>query len=53
MVRALGSLMTPSHDNALGVGLVMHFASGVVFVAWCPREGRCARLDGAEREPSG
>ena len=31
MIRALGSLLTRSEDNALIPGLVIHFTSGVVF----------------------
>jgi len=31
MVRALGSLFTRSMDNAYGVGIVIHFISGIFF----------------------
>ncbi len=31
MIRALGSLLTRSEDNALILGLAIHFTSGVVF----------------------
>jgi hypothetical protein len=31
MVRALGSLFTRSIDNAYGVGIIIHFASGIFF----------------------
>ncbi len=30
MVRAVGSLITKSYHNALGVGLVVHFISGMI-----------------------
>ncbi len=33
MVRALGSLITRSYTNALGVGLVIHFVSGTIIAA--------------------
>lgn len=31
MIRALGSLITRSRENALGWGLVIHFVSGMLF----------------------
>ena len=31
MIRALGSLITRSRDNALGWGLAIHFVSGMLF----------------------
>lgn len=33
MVRALGSLVTRSYEKASGVGVLVHFAGGVVFAA--------------------
>jgi len=33
MVRAVGGLVTKSYDNALGVGLVVHFLSGIIIAA--------------------
>ena len=33
MVRAVGSLLTKSYDNALGVGLVVHFVNGMIIAA--------------------
>ena len=31
MVRAVGSLATKSYDNALRVGLIVHFVNGIIF----------------------
>lgn len=33
MVRAIGSFFTKSHQNALGIGLAIHFVNGIVFAA--------------------
>ena len=33
MVRAIGSFFTKSHENALGIGLVIHFVNGIIFAA--------------------
>lgn len=33
MVRAVGSLITKSYHNALGVGLIVHFISGMIIAA--------------------
>lgn len=33
MVRAVGSLITKSYHNALGVGLTVHFINGVIIAA--------------------
>ena len=33
MVRAIGSFFTKSRENALGIGLVIHFVSGTIFAA--------------------
>ena len=31
MVRALGSLFTHTIDNSFGIGIVVHFTSGIIF----------------------
>ena len=33
MVRAIGSFFTKSRENALGIGLAIHFVNGIVFAA--------------------
>ena len=33
MVRAVGSLVTKSYDNALRVGLIIHFVNGIIIAA--------------------
>ena len=33
MVRAIGSMFTKSHKNAFGVGLIVHFFTGVIVAA--------------------
>lgn len=33
MVRAVGSLFTRSYENALGIGLVVHFVNGMIIAA--------------------
>lgn len=33
MVRAVGSLITKSYHNALGVGLIIHFVNGMIIAA--------------------
>ena len=33
MVRAIGSMLTKSHKNSLGVGLIVHFLNGIIIAA--------------------
>ena len=33
MVRAIGSFFTKSYENALGIGLAIHFVNGVIIAA--------------------
>ena len=33
MVRAIGGFFTKSHENALGIGLAIHFVNGIIIAA--------------------